>query len=66
MNPIDEYLETNLDPQPVLDRILEQMGRLLSIQMFSIIALDEEKGSQPAWWEATEWARPPCCAQSWG
>jgi ABC-type transporter Mla subunit MlaD len=36
---------STLDQQTVLDRILEQMGRLLSIQMYAIIALDEEKGS---------------------
>jgi PAS domain S-box-containing protein len=36
---------STLDPETVLNRILEQMGRLLSIQMYAIIALDEENGS---------------------
>ncbi|NJC97808.1 MAG: GAF domain-containing protein, partial [Anaerolineae bacterium] len=35
---------SSLDPETVLDRILEQMGRLLSIKMYAVIALDEEKG----------------------
>ena len=36
---------SSLDPETVLNRILEQMGRLLSIQMYAVIALDAEKGS---------------------
>lgn len=36
---------SSLDLQTVLDRILEQMGRLLSIQMYAIIALDEQEGA---------------------
>jgi PAS domain S-box-containing protein len=36
---------SSLDLQIVLDRILEQMGRLLAIQMYAIIQLDEEHGS---------------------
>lgn len=36
---------STLDPETVLNRILEQMGRLLSIQMYAVIALDEENGS---------------------
>jgi PAS domain S-box-containing protein len=36
---------STLDPQTVLNRILEQMGRLLSIQMYAVISLDEENGS---------------------
>jgi PAS domain S-box-containing protein len=36
---------STLDPEAVLNRILEQMGRLLSIKMYAVIALDEEKGS---------------------
>jgi len=36
---------SSLDLQTVLDRILEQMGRLLDVQMCAIIALDEEHGA---------------------
>jgi len=36
---------STLDLQTVLDRILEQMGRLLAIQMYAIIQLDEQAGS---------------------
>ena len=36
---------STLDPETVLDRILEQMGRLLSIKMYAVISLDEENGS---------------------
>jgi PAS domain S-box-containing protein len=36
---------STLDPETVLNRILEQMGRLLSIQMYAVIALDEGNGS---------------------
>ncbi len=36
---------STLDPETVLNRILEQMGRLLSIQMYAVIALDKENGS---------------------
>lgn len=36
---------STLDLQVVLDRILEQMGRLLAIQMYAIIQLDESEGS---------------------
>jgi PAS domain S-box-containing protein len=36
---------STLDPETVLNRILEQMGRLLSIKMYAVISLDEEKGS---------------------
>jgi PAS domain S-box-containing protein len=36
---------STLDPETVLNRILEQMGRLLSIQMYAVIALDEKNGS---------------------
>lgn len=36
---------STLDPETVLNRILEQMGRLLSIQMYAVIALDEENGT---------------------
>ena len=36
---------STLDPETVLNRILEQMGRLLSIQMYAVIALDEQNGS---------------------
>jgi PAS domain S-box-containing protein len=35
---------STLDPETVLNRILEQMGRLLSIKMYAIIALDRENG----------------------
>lgn len=36
---------SSLDPETVLDQILEQMGRLLHIQMYAIIALDPENGA---------------------
>jgi len=36
---------STLDLEAVLNRILEQMGRLLAIQMYAIIALDREQGS---------------------
>src|SRR5574339_623975 len=36
---------STLDPETVLNRILEQMGRLLSIKMYAVISLDEEKGN---------------------
>jgi len=36
---------SSLDLQTVLDRILEQMGRLLNVQMYAIIALDREHGA---------------------
>jgi len=36
---------SSLDPETVLNRILEQMGRLLSIKMYAVIALDKENGS---------------------
>lgn len=36
---------STLDPETVLNRILEQMGRLLSIKMYAVISLDEENGS---------------------
>jgi PAS domain S-box-containing protein len=36
---------STLDPETVLNRILEQMGRLLSIKMYAVIALDEKNGS---------------------
>jgi PAS domain S-box-containing protein len=36
---------STLDPETVLHRILEQMGRLLSIKMYAVISLDEENGS---------------------
>ncbi|HLO18615.1 MAG TPA: cache domain-containing protein, partial [Anaerolineales bacterium] len=36
---------SSLEPEIVLNRILEQMGRLLSIQMYAIIALDKEEGA---------------------
>ncbi len=36
---------SSLDLQTVLDRILEQMARLLNVQMCAIIALDEERGA---------------------
>jgi len=36
---------STLDPETVLNRILEQMGRLLSIKMYAVIALDEENGT---------------------
>ncbi len=36
---------SSLEPEVVLNRILEQMGRLLNIQMYAIIALDSEEGA---------------------
>lgn len=36
---------STLDPETVLNRILEQMGRLLQIKMYAVIALDEGNGS---------------------
>ncbi len=36
---------STLDPEDVLNRILEQMGRLLSIKMYAVIALDETNGN---------------------
>jgi len=36
---------STLDPETVLNRVLEQMGRLLSIKMYAVIALDKENGS---------------------
>ena len=36
---------SSLDPETVLNRILEQMGRLLQIKMYAVIALDETNGS---------------------
>ncbi|MGZ9165831.1 MAG: ATP-binding protein [Anaerolineales bacterium] len=36
---------STLDLETVLNRILEQMGRLLSIKMYAVIALDKENGS---------------------
>jgi len=36
---------STLDPETVLNRILEQMGRLLSIKMYAVIALDEQNGN---------------------
>ncbi len=36
---------STLDPETVLNRILEQMGRLLSIKMYAVIALDEKNGN---------------------
>lgn len=36
---------SSLNPEIVLDQILEQMGRLLQIKMYAIIALDESNGS---------------------
>jgi len=36
---------STLDPETVLNRILEQMGRLLSIKMYAVIALDQDNGS---------------------
>ena len=36
---------STLDPENVLNRILEQMGRLLQIKMYAVIALDQENGS---------------------
>jgi PAS domain S-box-containing protein len=36
---------SSLDPETVLNQILEQMGRLLSIKMYAVISLDKENGS---------------------
>ncbi|MEO8358345.1 MAG: ATP-binding protein [Chloroflexota bacterium] len=36
---------STLNPETVLNRILEQMGRLLSIKMYAVISLDEENGN---------------------
>ncbi|HLO14822.1 MAG TPA: ATP-binding protein, partial [Anaerolineales bacterium] len=36
---------SSLELETVLNRILEQMGRLLSIQMYAIIALDDQAGA---------------------
>lgn len=36
---------STLDTEVVLNRILEQMGRLLSIKMYAVISLDEANGS---------------------
>ena len=36
---------SSLELETVLNRILEQMGRLLQIKMYAVIALDEENGS---------------------
>jgi len=36
---------SSLDPEIVLNQILEQMGRLLQIKMYAVIALDQENGS---------------------
>jgi PAS domain S-box-containing protein len=36
---------SSLDPETVLNQILEQMGRLLQIKMYAVIALDETNGS---------------------
>ncbi len=36
---------SSLDLQTVLDRILEQAGRLLNVRMSAIIALDEQRGA---------------------
>jgi len=36
---------SSLELETVLHRILEQMGRLLSIQMYAIIALDDQEGA---------------------
>jgi len=36
---------STLDPETVLNSILEQMGRLLSIKMYAVISLDESNGS---------------------
>jgi PAS domain S-box-containing protein len=36
---------SSLELETVLNRILEQMGRLLSIQMYAIIALDDQEGA---------------------
>lgn len=50
LNELDTLLQTSssvvstLDPQLVLDRILEQVERLMAIQMCAIVALDERRG----------------------
>ncbi len=50
LNELATLLQTSssvvstLDPQLVLDRILEQVERLMSIQMCAIVALDERRG----------------------
>jgi len=36
---------SSLDPETVLNQILEQMGRLLKIKMYAVIALDEQNGN---------------------
>jgi signal transduction histidine kinase len=36
---------STLDPETVLNRILEQMGRLLQIKMYAVIALDSKNGN---------------------
>ena len=36
---------SSLDTEIVLNQILEQMGRLLQIKMYAVIAMDEEKGN---------------------
>lgn len=36
---------SSLEPETVLNRILEQMGRLLRIQMYAIIGLDDQAGA---------------------
>lgn len=36
---------SSLDPEVVLNQILEQMGRLLRIKMYAVISLDKENGS---------------------
>ena len=36
---------SSLDPEIVLNRILIQMGRLLQIKMYAVIAMDEEQGN---------------------
>ena len=36
---------SSLDPEIVLNKILEQMGRLLQIKMYAVIALDEANGN---------------------
>lgn len=36
---------STLDVETVLDRILEQMGRLLAVQMYAIMQLNEKEGS---------------------
>ncbi len=36
---------SSLDPEIVLNQILEQMGRLLQIKMYAVIAMDEDQGN---------------------